>query len=319
MRVFVAGATGVIGRRLVPMLVAAGHQVTGMTRSEGRAAGLRAAGADAAVCDAFDRPAVVAAVAAARPDVVIHQLTQIPRTVDLRRYARQFAPNSRLRRDGTRNLLEAASQAGVGRMIAQGIAFAYRPEGTWVKDEDEPLYLDAPEPFGETVRAVADLERQVLGHDRVRGVVLRYGAFYGPETALAADGQIGEMVRARRFPIVGGGSAVYSFVHVDDAASATVAALDLGEGSSRVFNVVDDEPAAVREWLPIFAGALEAPRPLRVPAVVGRIAGGRYGLYLMTEQRGASNARIKRELAWSPARPTWRTGFPAALGEARTA
>jgi nucleoside-diphosphate-sugar epimerase len=310
MHVFVAGATGVIGRRLVPMLVSAGHRVTGMTRSEARAAALLAAGAEAAVCDALDGPAVMAAVAAARPDVVIHELTQIPRTVDFRRYEQQFATNSRLRREGTRNLLAAASAAGTGRVLAQSIAFAYRPEGSWVKTEDEPLYTDAPRPFGETVRAVDDLERQVLGHDGVRGVVLRYGAFYGPGTALAADGQIGERVAARRFLIVGGGAAVYSFIHVDDAASATVAALEVGEGA---FNVVDDEPAPVREWLPVYARALGAPAPLRLPGVAARVAGGRYGLYLMTEQRGASNAKARRELGWEPAHRTWRTGFAEAL------
>jgi nucleoside-diphosphate-sugar epimerase len=310
MRVFLAGATGVIGRRLVPALQAAGHEVTGMARSPAREDAVRALSAQPVVADALDAQAVRRAVEEARPDAVIHQLTALPRRIDPRKMERDFALNDRLRSEGTRILVDAARVAGVRRILAQSIAFAYAPGPAGaVHTEQDPLFLDAPEPFRRSARAVADLERAVLAAD---GVVLRYGYFYGPGSAISREGSMGEDVTRRRLPIVGGGGGVWSFIHVDDAAGATVAAL--GDGASGAYNVVDDEPARVSDWLPAFARALGAPRPRRVPAWVARPLAGSYGVITMTRGQGAANALAKRELGWRPAHPSWREGFHAALG-----
>jgi nucleoside-diphosphate-sugar epimerase len=309
MKVFVAGATGVIGRRLVPRLMEAGHGVVGGTRSEARAAALRAAGAEAVVVDVFDAAGLTEKVKAAAPEAVIHELTDIPTQLDPKRFAEQFAGNDRVRTEGTRNLMAAAKAAGVRRVVAQSVAFAYAPEGPWVKSEEDRLYLDAPQPFGPTVRAVADLEDQVLGGEGIEGVVLRYGLFYGPDTAYAAGGQIGQMVKKRRFPVVGSGEGRASFIHIEDAAAATVAALERARPG--VYNIADDEPAPVREWLPVYAEILGARRPRHVPAWLGRLVAGQYAVYLMTQIRGASNEKAKREFAWTPIHSTWRRGFRA--------
>jgi nucleoside-diphosphate-sugar epimerase len=310
MRVFVAGATGVIGRQLVPMLLAAGHEVTGMTRSGERARGLVAAGAQAAVADALDADAVRAAVAAARPHAVIHQLTSLPQRIDPRRMRRDFEANDRLRSEGTRILVDAAGAAGASRVIAQSIAFAYTPgpPGT-VHDEEDPLFLDAPRPFRRTAGALAVLESAVTG---AGGVVLRYGYFYGPGSAISSGGSMGADVSRRRLPIVGGGTGVWSFIHVHDAATATVAAL--GCEGPRVFNIVDDDPAPVSEWLPALARALGAGRPRRVAAWLARPLAGSFGVQTMLRQQGASNARARRELDWAPRFASWREGFASALG-----
>jgi nucleoside-diphosphate-sugar epimerase len=299
MRVFLAGATGVIGRVLTPLLVERGHEVIGMTRSSERAARLRAQGATPVVCDALDAAGLMSAVERSRPEAVIHQLTAIPSHLDTRRAASQLAPTNRLRREGTRNLIAAAQAVGARRLVAQSIAFVYAPTGDWIKTEDAPL--DSDSPFGPVVEAIQSLEEQVLG---AGGVVLRYGYFYGPGTQLAPDGQYGELVRQRRLPIVGSGEGRWSFIHVQDAAAATVAALE--SELTGVFNVVDDDPAPAREWIPVLAETLGARRPYRVPAWLGRLAGGRAAVTTMTTQRGASNARAKRELGWSPDRPSWR-------------
>jgi nucleoside-diphosphate-sugar epimerase len=312
-RVFVAGASGVIGRRLVPLLVDAGHEVAAMGRSRERAAALRAAGVEAVVCDALDGPAVHAAVRDAAPDAVIHQLTAIPWRIRPRRFARDFELTDRLRTEGTRILVDAARAAGVERIVAQSIAFAYEPTGARVKDEDAPLYVDAPKAFRRSARAVEALERTVL---TARGIVLRYGYFYGPETAFDGGGYMGVDVARRRVPIVGSGRGVWSFIHVDDAARATLAALT--HGRSAPYNIVDDEPAEVREWLPAYAAALGAKPPLHAPALLARLVAGRYGAAVMTDLRGASNARAKRELGLTLAYPTWRRGFAAALTAATT-
>jgi nucleoside-diphosphate-sugar epimerase len=310
MRVFLAGATGVIGRRLVPMLLADGHEVTGMTRTPQKKSGLREQGAEAVVADALDADAVMDAVRQAEPEAVIHQLTALPARIDPRKMRRDFALNDRLRSEGTRILLDAARAAGARRFIAQSIAFSYAPgpPGT-VHSEADPLFLGAPEPFRRSAHAVRDLEEATLG---ARGVVLRYGYFYGPGSAISGSGSIGRDVCRRRLPIVGGGTGVWSFVHVDDAARATV--LALSRGARGAYNVVDDEPARVSEWVPSLAAALGAPRPMRVPAVVARLAAGSYGVSVMTEAQGASNELAKRELGWTPAYPSWREGFRTALG-----
>ena len=311
MRIFVAGATGVIGRRVVSLLVGAGHAVTGMTRSPERAEALRAQGAEPVVCDAFDATGLGEAVAAVEPEVVVHELTELPNALDPRRMREQLAGNARIRREGTRNLVEAARAARARRLVAQSIAFAYAPEGEPVKSEGAPLDLDAPPEWRPTVEAVAELERLVTEADGLDGLVLRYGYFYGPETPYARDGAVAGLVRKRRFPIVGRGSGVFSFVHVDDAATATVAAV--GRGAPGIYNVVDDEPAPVSEWLPAYAEVIGAPPPGRAPAFVARLLAGRYAVYAATKSRGASNAKAKRELAWELRYPSWRQGFRAEL------
>jgi 2-alkyl-3-oxoalkanoate reductase len=309
-RVFLAGATGVIGRPLLERLVADGHQVVGMTRSLSKADALRAAGAEPVVADGLDAQAVRDAVVKARPDAVIHELTAIPQRLDPRKIVRDFELTDRLRTEGTRNLLAAAQAAGASRFIAQSIAFAYEPgpPGT-VHDERDPLILAPPAQFERSARAIAELERQTIAAD---GLVLRYGYFYGPGSAISAHGALAGEVAKRRLPIVGSGTGVWSFIHIRDAAEATVAALTRGEAGT--YNVVDDEPAPVREWIPALAQALGAKRPRSVPAWLARPLAGEYGVYTMTRAQGASNARAKAELAWSPRYASWREGFRMALG-----
>ena len=312
MKIFVAGATGAIGRPLVPSLIESGHVVTAMTRHRDRADRLAALGAEPVVCDVYDAQGIEAAMRAAAPDVVVHQLTALPAAIDPRRIDTQLAANDRIRTEGTRNLVRAAVKAGARRIVAQSISFAYAPRGGPVKSEDAPLFLDAPRPWRRTAEAVAELERRVTGADGVDGVVLRYGYFYGPGTAYAADGSAAAMVRRRQLPIAGRGTGVFSFIHLDDAVSATVAAVESGRPG--IYNVVDDEPAKLRDWLPVYAQALGAPRPRKVFAFLARLMVGRYGLYYMTQQRGAANAKIKAELGWRPRWTSWRTGFRRDLG-----
>ncbi len=310
MRVFLAGATGVIGRRLTPMLVAAGHQVTGMTRSAERTDAVAAMGAAPVVADALDAEGLSAALLAARPDAVIHQLTSLPPRIDPRRIERDFAMNDRLRDEGTRHLVQAARAAGAGRIVAQSIAFAYAPGPPGcVHGESDPLYLDSPTPFRRSVLAVRTLERTVLD---AQGVVLRYGYFYGPGSAISRTGSVGEDVARRRRPIVGRGEGVWSFIRVDDAARAALAALT--QGASGTYNVVDDDPAPVSQWLPALADALQAAPPRRVPALIARLLAGSYGVASMTHGQGASNELAKRELGWTPQYGSWREGFRVALG-----
>jgi nucleoside-diphosphate-sugar epimerase len=299
-RVFVAGATGAIGRPVIAQLVAAGHATVGMTRSEERAAAVRAAGAEAVVCDAFDAAALTAAVAAAEPDVVVHELTALPQRFEPRKPGLYEATN-RVRTEGTRNLVAAAAGR---RIVCQSVAFAYRPQPDAVVDEDAPLFTDALEPFGTGTRAIVEMERMVLA---AGGLVLRYGWFYGPGTFHGAGGSIEHDVRKRRFPIVGDGGGLWSFVHVDDAAAATVAAVE--RGAPGVYNVVDDEPAPPREWLPLYAEAIGAKPPRRVPVWLAQLIAGKAAARMSGTLTGASNARAKRELGWAPRWPSWRTGF----------
>ncbi len=306
MRVFLAGATGAIGTYLVPQLVAAGHTVVGTTRHRDRADGLRAAGAEPAVLDPLDRAAVTAAVAAARPDVLVHQLTALAGLRNPRAFAREFAATNRLRTEGTDVLLDAARAAGVRRVVAQSFGgWPYAPVGGPVKDEDAPLDDDPPPAVRSTLDAIRHLESAVTGYGE--GLALRYGGFYGPGTSLGPDGVVTDMVRRRRVPVVGAGSGVWSFLHVEDAAAATVAAVE--RGAPGVYNVADDDPAPVREWLPALAAALGAPPPRHVPAWLARPLIGRHGVAAMLTVRGLSNARAKRELGWVPGHPTWRDGF----------
>jgi nucleoside-diphosphate-sugar epimerase len=309
-RVFLAGATGVIGRRLVPMLLADGHQVTGTSRSPDKLEQLRATGAQPVLVDALDADAVRAAVGDARPDAVIHQLTALPARIDPRRIERDFALNDRLRGEGTRIVVDAARAAGATRIIAQSIAFCYAPgpPGTVHREQDQ-LQTDPPKSFRRSALAVRELERTVVD---AGGVALRYGYFYGPGSAISPNGSIGRDVSRRRLPIVGRGQGVWSLIHIDDAARATVAALTRGHAGP--YNIVDDEPAAVSQWLPALADALGAPRPLRVPALIARPVAGAYGVASMTKAQGASNELAKRELGWQPDYASWREGFRTGLG-----
>jgi nucleoside-diphosphate-sugar epimerase len=275
-----------------------------MTRREERAAQIREAGAEAVVCDAFDAEGVREAVVAARPEVVVHLLTALPQRYD--RKSDWLEPTNRIRRDGTRNLIAAAGAAGARRMVAESIAFVYRQEGGWVKGEEEPI----EDRTGPGV-AVADLERQVREAD-LEGLILRYGWFYGPGTYFDRGGQEAEEVERRRFPIVGKGTGTFSFVSTEDAAAATVAAVERGEPG--VYNVVDDEPAPLREWLPVYAQALGAKPPRRVPFWLARLAAGEQTARGALEMRGASNAKAKRELGWQPRHASWRQGFPELFG-----
>jgi 2-alkyl-3-oxoalkanoate reductase len=311
MRVFVAGASGVVGRRLVPKLVERGHQVTGSTRTPVKAEAIRAQGAEAAVMDALDATAVKEAIAAAAPDVVVHELTAIPAEMNFRRFDEVFAPTNRLRTVGTDHLVAAALAGGARRMVAQSYAaWPYGRRGGWVKTEEDPFDEHPPSAVVPTMNALRHVEAAVLGSG-LDPVVLRYGGFYGPGTSLSAGSPIAAMVRARRLPVVGSGSGVWSFAHIDDVAEATALAVERGEG---VYNVCDDEPAAVREWLPVLADALGAKPPRHVPVWLARLLVGEAGVVMMTEIRGASNAKAKRELDWTPRFATWREGFRHGLG-----
>jgi nucleoside-diphosphate-sugar epimerase len=311
MRVFVAGSTGAIGRQLVPRLVSAGHEVHGMTRSESKRAMLDELGAVPVVADALDPDQVADAVARARPEVIVHQLTAIG-AVDTRHMERDFAQTNRLRTEGTDNLLAAGQAVGVRRFVAQGVAAygAYVRTGGPIKTEEDPFDPTPPREMRANLAAIRHLEDAVLGAGWTEGIVLRYGVFYGPGTSLAPGAEQFELVRKRKYLVVGDGGGVWSFIHVADAAEATVAAIE--RGTRGVYNVVDDDPAAVSEWLPALAQTLGAKKPMRVPWFIGRLAAGETGLVMMTEIRGASNAKAKRELSWSPAHASWRQGFAAA-------
>jgi nucleoside-diphosphate-sugar epimerase len=310
MRVFVAGATGAIGKQLVPRLVEAGHEVHGMTRSESKQAMLHELGAVPVVADALDPDQVAQAVGRARPDVIVHQLTAIPEKLDLRHFDRDFALTARLRTEGTDHLLSAGQAVGVRRFVAQSYFASYARTGAAVKSEEDPFDPAPAREMRETLAAIRHLEEAVLGARWTEGIVLRYGSFYGPGTSLAPGSAQTELVRKRKFPLVGDGGGVWSFIHVADAAEATVAAVE--HGSRGVYNIVDDDPAPVAEWLPALAQELGAKKPMRVPRLIGRLFAGEAGVVMMTEVRGASNVKAKRELGWRPSHPSWRQGFTAA-------
>jgi nucleoside-diphosphate-sugar epimerase len=310
MRVFVAGATGAIGKQLVPRLVAAGHEVHGMTRRESKQAMLGELGAVPVVADALDPDQVAEAVGRARPEVIVHQLTALA-GADIRHPERGVAMTNRVRIEGTDHLLSAGQAVGVRRFVAQSIGMGfYVRTGGPVKSEEDPLDPAPPRELREGAAGIRHLEQAVLDARWTEGIVLRYGAFYGPGTSMAPGGELSEMIRKRRFPLVGDGSGVWSFIHVADAAEATVAAVE--HGCRGVYNVVDDDPAPVAEWLPVLAQTLGAKKPVRVPRFIVRLLAGEAGVVMMTDVRGASNAKAKRELAWRPAHPSWRQGFAAA-------
>lgn len=299
MRVLVAGATGVIGRQLIPLLVADGHEVIGLARSADSRSGARVV-----VADALDREALVRAVRESAPEAIVNMLTAIPAEINPKRLAEDFALTNRLRTEGTRNLLAAAEQIGVTRVVAQGLAYAYDPYGSGLADEDTPLWQEPPAPFVPVLAALEELERNTLD---AGGTVLRFGHLYGPGTIYAPEGSFARQVRRRQVPLVGGGTATFSFTHTHDAATAVAAALAIGAAGA--FNVVDDEPAPMSQWLPYLAAELGAEPPRRAPAFLARWAVGPWGVAFMTALRGADNARAKRVLGWEPAYPSWRTGF----------
>ena len=315
MKVFVAGATGALGRNLLPQLTAAGHEVTGLTRTASKQDLVRSLGARPVVGDALDPDAVARALAEAEPDVIVHQLTALSESIDMRHFDRDFAQTNRLRTEGTDHLLAAGRAVGVERFVAQSYAgWPFARTGGPVKAETDPLDPSPPAGLRTTLDAIRYLERAVTGAGWTKGIVLRYGGFYGQGTSFSVkpDGEHVALIRRRKFPLVGDGAGVWSFVHIEDAASATVAAIERGEQG--VYNVVDDEPAPVSEWLPAAASAVGAKPPRRVPRWLGRIAAGEAATVMMTEVRGASNEKAKRELGWSLRYPSWRQGFANGLG-----
>ena len=298
-----------IGKPTVRQLIEAGHDVVGMTRREERAAEIRGAGAEAVVCDALDAEALRDAVVAARPEVVLHALTALPQRFKPK--SDYLADTNRVRIEGTRNLVAAARAAAARRVVADGVAFFYEPEGDRIKAEEAPLFRDPPGRFAAACDALTSLENQVLEAGEPEGMVLRFGWFYGPGTHFDRGGMIAEDTLKRRYPVIGKGEGVYSFIHVEDAAAAHVAALD--HGSAGVYNVVDDDPVPLHERLPDYAAELGAKPPPRVPVWVARLAAGEDLASTAITMRGASNAKARRELGWQPSHPGWRQGFAAAL------
>jgi nucleoside-diphosphate-sugar epimerase len=314
MKVFVAGATGALGRVLVPQLVAGGHEVAGMTRTPSKKGLLRSLGARPVVADALDPDAVARAVAEAEPEVIVHQLTALSGSLDLRHIDRAFGETNRLRTEGTDHLLAAGRAVGARRFVAQSFAgWPSARTGGPVKTEADPFDPTPPAALKTMLDAIRHLEDAVTGATWTEGVVLRYGGFYGPGTSfsLKPEGEHVTAIRQRKFPLVGSGAGMWSFIHIEDAATATVAAIEHGERG--IYNVVDDEPAPVSAWLPVAAETLGAKPPRRLPRWLGRIAAGEAAVVMMTEVRGASNKKAKRELGWTPHYSSWRQGFANGL------
>ena len=314
MRIFIAGATGAIGRHLVPLLVSSGHEVVGTTRSARKATELRALGAQARVLEVLDPEAVGRAVSEAAPEIIVHQTTALADAgSNLRNFDKAFAATNELRTIGTDNLLAAARAVEVRTFVAQSFAgWPYAREGASLKGEDDALDSRPPGNAAETLAAIRHLEESVVGADWLDGIALRYGGFYGPGTSVSDGGEVVDAIRKRRFPIVGSGAGLWSFVHIEDAARATLAAVERGRRG--IYNVVDDEPAPASEWLPYLAHAVGAKPPRRVPVWLGKLLAGDQLVSMMTETRGALNAKAKRELGWQPLYPSWREGFVNGLG-----
>jgi nucleoside-diphosphate-sugar epimerase len=309
MKILVAGASGALGKQLVPRLVAEGHGVVGTTRTVSKLDTLRELGATGVVADVLDPDQVAHVVAEAEPEVIIHQLTALNRPFDIRHFDRTFEETNRLRTEATDHLLAAGRAADVKRFIAQSFAgWPFARTGALVKSEDDALDPSPPAGIRQTHAAIRHVEEAVTGADWTEGIVLRYGGFYGPGTSLSAEGgEQTEQLRKRKFPVVGNGAGVWCFVHIEDAAEATVAAVTRGRRG--LYNIVDDDPAPVSEWLPAAARAMGAPPPRHVPRWLGRLFAGEVGAVMMTEVRGASNEKAKRELGWRPRHASWRQGF----------
>ena len=307
MRVFVTGATGALGRHLVPALVAEGHDVTATTRTAAKAGGLREAGATPVILDGLDRDAVIAEVLVASPDVIVHEMTALASMRSLRQPDKVFAVTNALRTQGTDNLLAAAAQAGTRRVIAQSYVSANARTGNLVKTEDDPIDTD-PVPGARLALAAIRHVEETVPRVAPEGIVLRYGSFYGP----GASDILLDTVRKRQWPIIGGGTGIWSFIEITDAAAATLAAVS--QGAPGVYNVADSDPAPVSEWLPYLAGVLGAKPPLRVPVWLGRLLAGEFIVAQMTTARGSSNEKARKELGWEPRYPSWREGFRAWAG-----
>lgn len=317
MRILVAGATGAIGLELVPQLIAAGHSVVGTTRTAAKAEIIRRMGAEPAIADGLDAAAIRAVVIAAEPEIIIDQMTDLADVTDLRHFDRAFATTNRLRTQGTDFLLAAAREAGARRFIAQSFCgWTYGRGGEEIKTEADALDPDPPEELRRTLQAIRHLEDAVTGSANPEGIVLRYGSFYGPDTGMLSRAMI-DQLRRRRVPLIGGGGGRWSFIHVDDAASATIAAIERGK-PGHIYNIVDDEPADVSEWLPALAVLVGARPPIRVPAWLGRLFAGEHLVSMMTEVRAGSNAKARQELGWRPAHPSWRQGFAEVASRATT-
>ena len=313
MKVFVAGAGGAVGKRLIPLLVASDYDVVAMTRSPEKVDFLKEAGAEPVVADGLDRTAVMEAVTRAEPEVIMHQMSGLTGIKSFKKFDNEFALTNRLRTEGTNHLLEAARAAGARRLIAQSFGnWNYERTGTGPKSEEDPLDPEPPPNQRRSIQAIRHLEQAVIGADGIEGVALRYGNFYGPGTGFGLDGDLVKLVRERKLPIVGDGGGVWSFIHMDDVATAAIAAIASAPG---VYNISDDEPAPVAEWLPDLARAIEAKSPRRVPVWLGRLAIGEVGVSMMTQIRGASNAKAKREMGWAPRYKSWRDGFRTGLGD----
>lgn len=314
MRIFIAGAAGAIGKRLVPLLASANHTVIGTTRTPAKFDLLRSLGAEPVALDGLDRDAVRKAVSAARPDVIIHEMTAIASTSNVKNFDRMFASTNRLRTEGTKYLLDAALGAGVRKFLAQSYAgWPNERRGSRIKTETDPLDSDPPKAISKTLDAIRVLERSVTSTSNIQGIVLRYGGFYGPGNSLGARGEFVELIRQRKFPLVGSGAGVWSFLHIDDAARATAFAIH--RAPAGIYNIVDDEPAEVSVWLPYLAECLGAKPPRHVPAWIARFAIGDVGIMMMTTCRGSSNAKAKLAFGWQPRFSSWRQGFREGLGD----
>jgi nucleoside-diphosphate-sugar epimerase len=315
MRILVAGATGAVGKRLVPLLVRDGHTVFGLTRSTEKSELIRSWGAQPVIGDGLDAAVVTAAVDEAQPEVVVHEMTALAGISDLRRFDRTFAQSNRLRTRGLDLLLAAARRAGARRFVAQSYCgWPYARAGGPVKSEDAPLDPRPPRELRRSLQAIRYLEHTVVDQRSLEGLVLRYGAFYGPDTGMFEADAV-EQVRRGRVPLIGKAQGWWSFAHIDDVAEATRIAVS--RGAAGIYNIVDDEPARVCDWLPALAAAVGGKRPPRIPAWLARIAAGKHLVTMMTEGRAGSNAKAKRELGWTPAHPSWRQGFVEVAREIR--
>ena len=312
MKIFIAGATGALGRRLVPLLLEAGHEVVGSTHSPQKAQSVRSLGAEAMVVDGLDRDAVTQAVLNCRPDVIVHEMTALASVRNLKHFDKEFALTNRLRTEGTDNLLAAAHMAGVRKLIVQSYTgWPNQRQGERIKDENDPLDQNVPKSMVQSWEAINTLEEVVEDTRGVAGIVLRYGSFYGPGTAMCEGGEMLEMVRQRKLPLIGNAAGIWSFIHIDDAAHATRLAIE--RANAGIYNIVDDDPAEVSEWLPELARILGAKPPHHVPEWIARLLVGEAVVLMMTETRGSSNAKAKRELGWQPGFASWRDGFRRGL------
>ena len=312
MKIFVTGGTGALGKFLLPQLIDKGHEVVALTRSPDKAEGIEKTGASAVIADPLDKQQLTAAVRRAEPEVIIHQLTGLSSFSNFRKLDQEFALTNRFRTEVTDTLLAAARTIGTRRFIAQSYCgWPYAKKGGPIKNEEDPLDPKPPENFTKTLAAIKYLEDKMRNVTFLEGLALRYGSFYGPGNAIGKGGSVYKLVRKRRLPIVGGGGGIWSFIHISDAAGATVAAVT--NGAPGIYNIVDDEPAPVSKWLPALAKAIGAKPPYRIPHWLGELTIGKAGVSIMTSIRGCSNAKAKQELHWTPIYPSWRVGFVDAL------